>query len=169
MPLSRLLQGIVAGERRFPVTPLQSAVAGIYVDTADAALYQKLIALAEQETRPGDTIFVLPTNAELYFLTRRTNPFRFYNTALGLRSSADLESALHLLRCYPPKLVFYNSEDKYNTPASARLAAFVQGKYTKLASVPPFQVFRLPRERGLNSGAERVCASPKVSHGSARR
>jgi hypothetical protein len=147
MPLSRHLQGVVAGERRFPSTPLQSAVAGIYVDAKDAAVYNELLALTESESLPGDTIFALPTNAELYFLSRRTNPFKFYNTALGIRSSADLDSAIHTLRCAPPKLVFYDSQDKYNTPASAQIAAFLQARYQRLTTIPPFQVFRRLRDR----------------------
>jgi hypothetical protein len=142
MSLTRNLQGIVAGERRFPIVRLESPVAGIYVDSADAELYHQLIGLTERETQPGDSIFALPTHAELYFLSRRTNPFRFYNTALGIRSSRDLIQTLRVVRCHPPKLVFYNPEDKYNTPASARIAAVVQATYQELDEVPHFRVFR---------------------------
>jgi ABC-type multidrug transport system fused ATPase/permease subunit len=169
MPLNRHLQGVVAGERRFPGAILQSSVAGIYVDTADAALYQKLLQLTEQETQPGDTIFALPTNAELYFLSRRTNPFRFYNTALGLRSAADLKAALHVLTCTPPKLVFYNPHDKYNTPGSAQLAALIEARYERLAVVPPFQVFRRSIDRSLDIPDDGACISSKVADGRATR
>jgi hypothetical protein len=124
-----------------------------------------VIELTQQETRPGDTIFVLPTNAELYYLSRRTNPFRFYNTALGIRSSADLDSAIHMLKCQPPKLVFYDPEDKYNTPASERIAAFVQGRYQRLASIPPFQVFRRMSDRSPDNGGEPSCGSSRVPDG----
>lgn len=147
MPLDRHMRGIVAGERRFPVTPLPSPVAGIYVDAADAQLYQSLVQLIERETQPGDTIFALPMNAELYFLGRRKNPFRFYNTAVGIRSDADLDSVLQVIRCHPPKLVFYDPTDKYNTPASVQIAGTVRGQYEKLAPVPPFEVFRPNRDR----------------------
>jgi hypothetical protein len=144
MPLTRKLQGIVAGERRPAATPLPFAVAGIYVDTAEAHLYGSLVQLIDHETRPGDTIFALPYNPELYFLGRRTNSFRFYNTAVGIASSADLDSVLQVIRCHPPKLVFYDPTDKYNTPASVRIAGTVQRQYEKLAPVPPFEVFRAP-------------------------
>jgi len=142
MPLTRHLQGTVAGERRFPATPLPSPVAGIYVDAADAQLYQSLVRLIDRETRPDDTIFALPTNAELYFLGRRTNPFRFYNTAFGIRSNADLDAVLQVIRCHPPKLIIYDPTDKYNTPASVRIAGTLGMRYEKLARVPPFEVFR---------------------------
>jgi hypothetical protein len=146
MPLTRHLQGNVAGERRFPTTPLPSPVAGIYVDTAEARLYHSLMQLIDRETQPGDTIFALPTNAELYFLGRRTNPFRFYNTALGIRSRAALDSVLQAIRCHPPKLVFYDPADKYNTPASFRIAASLGTRYEKLVPIPPFEVFRARRD-----------------------
>jgi hypothetical protein len=142
MPLSRHLQGMVAGERRFPVTALSSPVAGIYVERAEALLYESLVRLLDRETEPGDRIFAFPMNAELYFLGRRTNPFKFYNTAVGIRSSADLESVLRVIRCQPPKLVFYDPTDKYNTPASVRIAGALGSRYEQLARVPPFEVFR---------------------------
>jgi hypothetical protein len=142
MPVTRPLKDIVAGERRFPTTPLPSPVAGIYVDTAEAQLYGSLLRLIDRETQPGDTIFALPMNTELYFLGRRTNPFRFYNTAVGIRSTADLDEVLQVIHCHPPKLVFYDSTDKYNTPASVRIAGTVRTQYEKLAPVPPFEVFR---------------------------
>jgi hypothetical protein len=157
MPLTRHLQGIVAGERRFPTTPLPSPVAGIYVDAPDAELYQSLVQLIDRETQPGDTIFALPMNAELYFLGRRTNPFRFYNTAVGVRSAADLDSVLQVMRCHPPKLVFYDPTDKYNTPASVRIAGTVRRQYEKLAPVPPFEVFRARRDSLAIAQAKHGC------------
>jgi hypothetical protein len=146
MPLTRHFGGIVAGERRFPATALPSPVAGLYVDAVDANLYRSLLGLMDRETQPGDTIFAFPYNADLYFLGRRTNPFRFYNTAVGIRSAADLDSVLQVIRCHPPKLVFYNSTDKYNTPASVQIAGTVRSQYQELAPVPPFEVFRARRD-----------------------
>jgi hypothetical protein len=101
---------------------------------------------------------VLPANAELYFLAQRSNPFRFYNTALGIRSSADLDSVLSVLRCHPPKLVFYNSKDKYNTAASERIARFVRDAYEPLTPLPPFEVFRR-RDRSGNGGDQASCSN----------
>jgi hypothetical protein len=157
MPVSRRLEGIVAGQRRFPDTPLQSPVAGLYVDRDDAVQYHKLVDLIQQQTSPGDTIFALPTNAELYFLGRRINPFRFHNTAIGIRSSADLDSVLQVIRCHPPKLVFYDPTDKYNTPASVRIAGTVRRQYEKLAPVPPFEVFRARRDSPAAAQAKHGC------------
>ena len=110
------------------------------------------IQLIDRETQPGDTIFVLPTNAELYFLGRRINPFKFYNTALGIRSTAEFDSVLQVIRCHPPRLVFYDSTDKYNTPASVRIAGTLAREYQKLAAVPPFEVFKAKRAFSVVDG-----------------
>ena len=157
MPLTRKLQGTVEGERRFPTTPLPSPVAGIYVDAAEAQLYQSLLRLIDGETQPGDTILALPTNAEIYFLSRRTNPFRFYNTAVGVRSATDLDSVLQVIRCHPPKLVLYDPTDKYNSPASVQIAGTVRRQYEKLASVPPFEVFRIVKQKVGPNGVHPEC------------
>ncbi len=158
MPVTSLFRVPLRANGAFQSTPLPSPVAGIYVDAAEAQLYQSLVRLIDRETQPGDTIFALPTNAELYFLGRRTNPFRFYNTALGVRSTADLDSVLDVIRCHPPKLVFYNPTDKYNTPASVRIAGALGTRYEKLAPVPPFEVFRARSDSlamAVNHGCER--------------
>ena len=41
----------------------------------------------QSASRPDETIFALPNDAELYFLAARRNPFRFYNAALGIRNA----------------------------------------------------------------------------------
>jgi hypothetical protein len=165
MPLTRHLQGMVAGERRFPVTALSSSVAGLYVEDTEARLYQSLVRLIDRETEPGDTIFVFPTDAQLYFLSRRTNPFKFYNTALGIRSAADLESVLHLIRCNPPKLVFSNPEDKYNTRESVQIAALVENRFQRVAVIPPFHVFRRIEHHSRDMRGEHGCDSARASDG----
>jgi hypothetical protein len=150
------LEGIVAGERR-PLTPLRFARAGLYVDAEDAARYRRYVEVSEQQTQPGDTIFAVPGSGILYFLTRRTNPFRFYNTALGIQSPADLDAVLNVLRCHPPKLVFYDSKDKYNTAASAHIGRFVQGRYEQLTPLPPFEVYRRRNRPAGNGGDQGSC------------
>jgi hypothetical protein len=157
MPASRGLQGVVAGERRASATPLRLARAGLYVESEDAARYHRIIDLIAQQTEPGDTILALPSDAELYFLADRRNPFRFYNTALGVRSPGQLDAALLTLRCHPPKLVFYRPGDKYNTVASERMMHLIQNSYEALPPLPPFEVFR--RTRTGNDGHNAPCAT----------
>ena len=160
MPLSRGVAGVVAGKRQPASTPLQLVRAGLYVGAEDAARYHRYVALIDQETQPGDSIFALPTNAELYFLAKRANPFRFYNTALGIRSSVELDSVLHVLKCHPPKLVLYDPKDKYNTSASLRIAQIVRATYERLPPLPPFEVFRR-RSRNPPEGTQGVCTETR--------
>ncbi|MGH7498442.1 MAG: hypothetical protein ACREL3_06275 [Gemmatimonadales bacterium] len=160
MPLSRGLKGTVAGERRPVATRLELDRAGIYVETEDAVRYKRVVDFIRAETEPSDTIFALPSEAELYFLAKRTNPFKFFNTALGIRSDADLDSTIQILKCRPPKLIFYNPEDKYNTAASTRIAAIVRATYDSLTPLPPFQVFRRRNAAAVAAGAQAACRAP---------
>ncbi len=160
MPLSRGLKGTVAGERLPVGTRLELDRAGIYVEREDAVRFKRVVDFIQSETGPSDTIFALPGESELYFLANRTNPFKFFNTALGIRSSAGLDSTIWVLKCRPPKLIFYNPEDKYNTAASARIAAFVRATYDSLTPLPPFQVFRRRNTVVGDVGTQAACHVP---------
>ena len=160
MGASRGFPGIIAGQRRPPGAPLPLARAGLYVEVEDAARYQQYVDFITTETQPGDSIFAFPSNAELYFLSQRSNPFRFYNTALGIRSSADLVSTIRVLRCHPPKLVLYNPQDKYNTSASAHVARFVQEAYDPMTPLPPFEVFRRKDRLLERRAGQEECDAP---------
>jgi hypothetical protein len=142
MPISRGLRATVAGEGSPVASRLELDRAGIYVQTDDAVRYRRVVDFIRGETGPRDTIFALPSEAELYFLADRANPFKFFNTALGVRSVADLDAVLGVLRCHPPKLIFINPDDKYNTPASIRIAAVIRATYDSLPPLPPFEVYR---------------------------
>jgi hypothetical protein len=159
MPLSRGLRQTIAGQRLAVTSPLELDRAGIYVEAEDAIRYKRVINFIQSETGLGDSIFALPSNAELYFLARRANPFKFFNTALGIRSEADLDSTLLALTCHPPRLILYNREDKYNTPASVRIAAFVMQSYEELPPVAPFQVFQPRNGESVNHGLRASCPS----------
>lgn len=116
---------------------------GLEIDARDRAVYTRLVRLIQWQTSAGEAIFALPTNAELYFLAERRNPFRFFNTALGLRSMEGAREALASLAAAPPRLVVYAPEDKYNTPESRWLMAELEGRYELLARVDRFEVHRL--------------------------
>ena len=94
--------------------------------------------------KAGESIFAVPSNAELYFLTQRRNPFRFYNTALGVRTDADLEQVRQVIRDRPPRVVTFNPRDKYNTARSRQILDEVRARYVLLGRVDPFEVYVLP-------------------------
>jgi hypothetical protein len=74
---------------------------------------------------------------------------------------------LQVIRCHPPKLVFYDPTDKYNTPASLRIAATLETRYEKLVGVPPFEVFRA-RSAGLAAMEENHGGHPAFVRSCAR-
>ena len=93
---------------------------------------------------PADaSILAVPSNAELYFLAERRNAFRFYNTALGVRTDADLAHVEQTLRENPPRLVTFNRDDKYNTSRSIQIMEIVRHRYVLLGRFDPFDVYLL--------------------------
>ena len=72
MPLSRGLEGIVAGERR-PLAPLRLAQkrACTWMPAGDVAPYRRYVEVIDHQTQLGDTIFAVPGSGILYFLTQR--------------------------------------------------------------------------------------------------
>jgi hypothetical protein len=143
-PASRGITGILRGERArgFGEAPLPHS--SLRIDPEDARRYRAVVELICRTVPAGDAIFALPSNAELYFLSQRRNAFRFYNTALGVRSDEDLAAVERTLRDHPPRLVTFNREDKYNTPRSWQIMESVKRRYVLLGRFEPFDVYVLP-------------------------
>lgn len=143
-PLSRGLSGTFLGER-IALEPARGLDrASLWMEAADVRLYTHLVELVEREVGPEETILAIPLNPELYFLTRRRNPFRFYNSALGVRNDDDLLEAWGTLARAPPRLVFYQPGDKYNTPYSLKIMRFVKPRYELLEMRGGFEIYRYP-------------------------
>ena len=113
------------------------------IETADDRSYSEILKLIESHTRPDDTIFALPTSAELYFISGRRNPFRFYNSALGIRTDSDFRQVKETINTQPPKLVFYRKDDKYNTDYARELMRIVEERYEFLGETSGFAVYRV--------------------------
>jgi hypothetical protein len=147
-PILRTWDHVMAGRREplvSSVVPSGLARCGLRITPEDRALYAGLVALIERETAPGEEIFAVPSNAELYFLAGRPNPFRFFNFALGVSDRASADAVAERLRSRPPRLVFYNPKDKYNTPLSREVMATVAASYELLGERGPFRIYRAPR------------------------
>jgi len=141
-PLSRGIAGIVAGQRAPAPVASGLARAGLRISAEDAAAYRDLIDLIRRETPAGAAILALPGDSELYFLSGRRNPTRFYNSALGIPDDGALRDVLETLRRDPPRLVFFRPDDKYNTAQTARLMDFVRARYEALAPRAGFEIYR---------------------------
>jgi hypothetical protein len=147
-PLSRSLGDIFRGER-IELTPSHGlARVSVSIEAAEADVYRHLVDLVEREVPPEQTIFANPMNPELYFLTRRRNPFRFYNSGIGIVDDEDLNDALATLAREPPKLIFHRPNDKYNTPHTAKIIEFVRQHYELLATHHGFEIYR--HRNGMN-------------------
>ncbi len=140
-PLTRNLIGVLRGER-VDLVPAGIDRAGLSVADDDRAAYSELLRLIDRETDPGEPILALPVNPELYYLSGRRNPVRFFNAALGLSDKAALHDVLARLAGDPPQLVFFRPDDKYVTPPSLAIIDHVRRRYERLPDVGKFEVYR---------------------------
>lgn len=141
-PLSRGWDAMLRGERVPLVESAGIPRCGLRIDRGDLVRYRRLLEVIEAETGPGEPIFALPSNAELYFLSGRPNPFRFFNFALGVRTSEAAGEVAETLRRQPPALLFYAPDDKYTTPLARRVKASVSASYRLLERVGRIEVYR---------------------------
>lgn len=144
-PLSGRFSVLFGGQRN--VLSLDQALSSLprvslKISPEEDAQYSHLLKIIESETQPNDTIFAMPTNAELYFLSGRRNPFRFYNTALGVRNGIDLKNVEETIVVDPPRLIVYRPDDKYNTPYSREIIRFVKERYDLLEESGGFEIYR---------------------------
>jgi hypothetical protein len=143
-PLSRKLGGTVAS-RRVPLPPsVPLPRSHLWIEPDERESYAQLLGVIERETKPEETILSVPANAELYFLSGRRNPFRFYNTALGLPDEDALLRTESALLAAPPRLVVFAPANKYNTSLSARLMQFIRKRYSLLRVIDGFEVYGRP-------------------------
>ena len=145
-PLSRGVGGLTDGHRIALDEPKQLPRVGLRVERSDVELYTAVLGLIARESSPGSAILAVPSHAELYFLGERRNPFRFFNTALGIRTPEELAHVLSTIERDPPALVFHDPEDKYNTAASHAIMQQVEATYEPLPGIGPFRVFRRPAQ-----------------------
>jgi hypothetical protein len=143
-PASRSTMGVLRGERtpsaRAPALPHNS----LRIDLDEGRRYAALVEIIRREVPADEAILAVPSNAELYFLSQRRNGFRFYNTALGVRTDAELAAVEQSLRDHPPRLVTFNRDDKYNTSQSWQIMEVVRHRYVLLGRFEPFDVYVLP-------------------------
>lgn len=143
-PASRGIAGLLWGERTQSARASTLAHSRLRIGLDEGRRYATLVELIRREVPADGAILAVPSNAELYFLSQRRNAFRFYNTALGIRTDADLAAVEQTLRDHPPRLVTFNRDDKYNTPRSWMLMEAVKRRYVLLGRFEPFDVYVLP-------------------------
>jgi hypothetical protein len=145
-PLERGLRGAIAGQRVPALVESGLAKADLRIGAEDAATYRELVALIQSETPADAPILALPFNPELYYLSGRRNPTRFYTSALGASTEEASRRVIETLRADPPRLVFHRPYDKYNTASSAQIMDFVRARYERLAPRGGFEIYRYRSE-----------------------
>ena len=116
----------------------------LHLPDNDRVIYQQLVNLIQQESGPGDAILAIPNDAELYFLARRRNPTRFYNSALGLRSPEDISRVMHAVDQRLPRVVVYRPGDKYNNAASEAILNAVRLTFVRIDTIGGREIYGAP-------------------------
>lgn len=146
-PISRGLVGILKGVRTELAPGYGLDRLGLSIEANDIAVYRHIVDLVRRELRIDQTILAMPVNPEIYFLTGRRSPFRFFNSALGILGEAELIEVLQTIRDRPPRLVFYRPVDKYNTQYGDEVMAYVRQHYRLLETLGGFEIYRYQENR----------------------
>jgi hypothetical protein len=136
----------VCSGKRYPMVRSNLNRNSLRIDSASLQLYGELIEIINQHSHPDESIFVLPNNAELYFLSERANPFRLFNPTISLVTEKEVKEFTKLLQEKSPRLVIHNAENPYNIESTRILVDFVESRYVLVAKAGSFDVYRLPSE-----------------------
>jgi len=117
----------------------------LQLGAAESEPYRRLVELVQRAAPAGEPIAAFPSDAELYFLANRPNPFRFYNSAIGIRTPGDIEEAVQILERESPQILTVRPADKYYTPASRVVVERVRSRYERLETIGGVDVYRLKR------------------------
>lgn len=133
---------------------------GLRIPLNDVARYDSIIESIWNLTHNKDKIFVFPANPEIYFLSKRSNPFSFYNSTLGIQTCIQLERvATHLAAADGPALVVHGPHVKYETDVSLALKKWLDNEFQVEEEHYGFKVYTRPR-RTVSSRP--VCPEPEV-------
>ncbi len=143
-PIARTLGGTIRGDRIGLVSATTLPRTGLFIDPESLRIYTEVVQTIQAETQPNDTIFVLPNNPEFYFLAERRNPFRIWNTAVGVRNETEAAGVMNVLRSNPPRIVVIDPEDRNNSPYSNEMIAYVRSTYSLIKTVSNFEIYRAP-------------------------
>jgi hypothetical protein len=116
--------------------------ASLRLSDEDRDTFGGLLALIEAESEPGDAILALPNDSELYFLSTRRNPTRFYNSTMGLFHLEDVRALLETVSTHPPRLVIFRRADKFVTDEVLEVMHYVQSTYDNVGTLDGADIYR---------------------------
>jgi hypothetical protein len=117
------------------------------LNPASVEPYRQLVELIRGVVPSGAPIAAFPSDAQLYFLTERRNPFRFYNAAMGVVDRAAVEDTLAIIRREAPPIITFRPADKYSTETTHAIMARVRADYEHLSTIGGVEVYRLKQRR----------------------
>jgi hypothetical protein len=116
--------------------------ASLRISDEDRDLLGGLLALIEAESEPGDAILALPNDSELYFLSTRRNPTRFYNSTMGLYDPEDVRKLVDTVTSHPPRLVIFRPGDKFVTEQVTHVMQVVTSAYERIGTIDGAEIYR---------------------------
>jgi hypothetical protein len=140
-PLARGVDGALRGVRMLQLEPCGMPRCSLQLNAAEVSVYRELVSRIDAHSTASDCILALPSDAELYFLSGRCNPTRFFNSAFGLRTDADVEALAARLQLSPPAILIYRAGDKYDTPLTQRLVERLGRLYRQQERVGEFALY----------------------------
>ena len=143
-PIARTLGGTIRGDRLGLVPATTLPRTGLFIDSESLRIYTEVVQTIQDQSQPNDTIFVLPNNPEFYFLAERRNPFRIWNTAVGVRNETEAAGVMNVLRSNPPRIVVIDPQDRNNSSYSNEMIAYVRSTYSLVKKVSNFEIYRAP-------------------------
>jgi len=109
----------------------------LWIEKDRMEAYRRVIRLIEKETDQGDYLFAIPNNSELYFMTERRNPFRFFSTDHGVLNASEVENVIQRLQTLRPRIITFAPDSNRNTTQSFAIMAHVR-EHSKLLSKDTF-------------------------------
>ncbi len=119
-------------------TGLAVARAGLRVPAADARVYETLLAELERRA-PGGEIYAGPDSPEVYFLSGRRGPGRYFFDFLGGLDQAP--ALLALLDERPISAVVLNRSPGFSRPPDGALRAEIARRYPHSLEIGKFTLF----------------------------
>ena len=104
--------------------------------------YKKVVRIIEEETHQGDYLFAVPNNAELYFMTERRNPFRFFSTDHGVQNETEVQHVIQTLEKLRPRIITFDPESVRNSSHSLTIMKHVREHSQLLSKDSFFEVYR---------------------------
>lgn len=142
-PSDRSMVQILQGEAPKSDEKFLGGHVQLWVNAREAEQYEHINELVQKNVKPEETIFAFPTNSEIYYITRRTNPFRFFNSAFGMSNSKQFDYVLSTFETIPPRMVFFKPDDKYVTDNALKIVEYINIHYTLLETVEGIECYIL--------------------------